>query len=171
MRRTGHRSFPSPLSFVIVPLLAAGLACSGGSPDPSAEEGSPANAAEHPAPAVTTPAPVDSVITWVGEIREGIEPLAQQVGTDPTAARQRAVELYATRQERIEQAVGPGTDSAEALAESVHEAEAGFHELMQVLGESPPPDSTRVAAAVEALDARLAEVLDLVEPVTAGEAR
>jgi len=146
------------LSFVTA-LLAACLACSGGSAEPSAD---PA-ATPVPAPAPTaTPAPVDSVIGWVGDIREGIEPLARQVGSDPIAARQWAVELYVTRQERIEQTVGPGTGSDENLAASVHEAEARFHELLQLLGESPPPDSTRVAAAIQALDARLAAVLDLV---------
>ena len=58
--------------------------------------------------------------------------------------------------------MGPGTGSAPDLAESVHEAEARFHELMELLGETPPPDSTRVAASVQALDAGLAEVLDLI---------
>jgi hypothetical protein len=169
MSRINRCSFLPLLSLVMVPFLAAGLACSGGSE--VQDNGSSANATESPALAVTTHAPVDSVTAWAGEIREGIEPLARQVGTNPTAARQRAVELYVTRQERIEQAVGPGTGSVEALAESVHEAEARFHELMQILGENPPPDSTRVALAVEALDARLAEVLHLVEPDAAGEAR
>jgi hypothetical protein len=31
------------------------------------------------------------------------------------------------------------------------------------LGETPPPDSAAVESAVEALDARLAEVVELVE--------
>jgi hypothetical protein len=113
-------------------------------------------------------AATDSVVAWATDIRQGISSLAVQVGSDPAAAKKRAIELYITRQERIEQTVGPGTGSAEELAGPVHEAEARFHELMQVLGESPPPDSTRVAAAVEALDARLAEVLDLVGGTGAG---
>ena len=82
---------------------------------------------------------------------------------DPDGARQRAVELYVTRQERIEQAAGPGTGSPADLAESVRVAEARFHELMQLLGETPPPDSAAVGGAVEALDARLAEVVALAE--------
>lgn len=130
-------------STLTVSLLTTAAACGGGS-----------------APSLAEP-PADSVIAWAEEIREGIGPLPAQVGSDPDAARQRAVELYVTRQERIEQAAGPGTGSPAGLAESVHEAEARFHELLQLLGESPPPDSTEVANAVEALDARLAEVVDL----------
>ena len=76
-----------------------------------------------------------------------------------------AVELYDTRQERIEKAAGSGTGSPADLAESVHEAEARFHELMQLLGQSPPPDSAAVGSAVEALDARLAEVVELAGTV------
>ncbi len=150
-------------------LLAAVVAC-GGSSEPSAGDGSEADAAgdTSAAPAISTPVeqvPPDSVIAWAEEIREGISLLAAQVGSDPDAARQRAVELYVTRQERIEQAAGPGTGSPAELGASVHEAEARFHELMQLLGESPPPDSTEVENAIQALDARLADVIDL-----AGEA-
>lgn len=107
-------------------------------------------------------APVDDVAGLIGDIRTGIAPLPGRVGDDPEGARQRAVELYITRQERIEQAVGPGTASDAELAASVLEAEARFHELMQVLGTSPPTDSAGVAAAVSALDAELARVLDRV---------
>ena len=103
----------------------------------------------------------DSVVAWAGEIRTGLAVLPQQVSEDPDGARQRAVELYVTRQERIEQASGPGTGSAADLAESIHQAEARFHELMQLLGGTPPPDSTAVRLAVQSLDARLAEVVDL----------
>ncbi|HYO45914.1 MAG TPA: hypothetical protein VEY33_04415 [Gemmatimonadota bacterium] len=145
-------------------LLAAVVAC-GGSSEPSAGDGSAADAAgdTSAAPAIPTPieqVPPDSVIAWAEEIREGISLLAAQVGSDPDAARQRAVELYVTRQERIEQAAGPGTGSPAELAESVHEAEARFHELMQLLGESPPTDSTAVESAVQALDTLLAEVVE-----------
>lgn len=163
MRRAFLRSLPA----FALPAAACGVllaaACEGG-PDQgddalgSAAAGDSAAAPETPR---TAPAPADSVIAWATEIREGIRPLAGQVGTDPDGARQRAVELYVTRQERIEQAAGPGTESSADLAESVHEAEARFHELMQLLGTSPPPDSAAVGSAVEALDQRLAEVVDL----------
>ena len=147
-----------------IPFLAAAVACGGGS-EPSAREGSAGDPpGDTSSPAATAPAeraPADSVIAWAGEIREGIAPLAAQVGSDPDAARQRAVELYVTRQERIEQAAGPGTGSLAELGASVHEAEARFHELMQLLGESPPPDSNAVERTVQALDVRLAEVVDL----------
>ena len=150
-------------SLPIFLLLAA--ACGSG-PDQgsdtedSAAGDSAAAAAKAPDRPVS-PAPADSVIAWATEIREGTRGLPAQVGSDPEGARQRAVELYVTRQERIEQAAGPGTGSPADLAESVHEAEARFHELMQLLGENPPPDSAAVGSAVEALDARLAEVVDL----------
>jgi hypothetical protein len=144
----------------ILPLsLSVAVACGGGS-EPSAGDVSEADApGEGASPAVSAPA--DSVIAWAQEIREGIGPLAGQVGSDPDAARKRAVELYVTRQERIEQAAGPGTGASPDLAESVHEAEARFHELMQLLGESPPPHATDVETAVQALDERLAEVVEL----------
>lgn len=144
-------------SLSIFALVAA--ACGGGS-DPGADTADPVPAADS-LPTSTAPAPPDSVIAWATDIREGIRPLAERVAADPDGARQRAVELYVTRQERIEQAAGPGTGSPADLAESVHEAEARFHELMQLLGESPPPDSDAVGTAVDALDARLAEVIEL----------
>ncbi|HET7693519.1 MAG TPA: hypothetical protein VFM44_10575 [Gemmatimonadota bacterium] len=155
-----------PLRFLPILFLAA--AC-GGDPGEGAGTDAPAVPADSlpdtPAEAVDAgyPAPADSVVAWATEIREGIRPLPTRVAGDPDGARQRAVELYVTRQERIEQAVGPGTGAPVDLAESVHEAEARFHELMQLLGETPPPDSAAVESAVEALDARLAEVVELLE--------
>lgn len=127
---------------------------------PGGEEAASDTAALPAVSALAERAPADSVIGWAEEIREGISLLAGQVGSDPDGARQRAVQLYVSRQERIEQAAGPGTGSPADLAESVHEAEARFHELMQLLGESPPPDSTAVASAVQALDTLLAEVVE-----------
>ncbi|HEY7472440.1 MAG TPA: hypothetical protein VIE68_08850 [Gemmatimonadota bacterium] len=160
------RSIRCPI--LSISLLAAAVACGGGSADPSIEGASTPPSSAAAGPAATAGA--DSVVVWAREIREGIAPLPGQVGSDPEGARQRAVELYVTRQERIEQTVGPGTGSAADLAASVHEAEARFHELMQLLAETPPPDSIRVAAAVEALDAGLAEVLDRLATADAGEA-
>ena len=151
-----------PLRFLVTFVLVA-TAC-GGDTEQGADTADQAPAADSvptsTAPAVA-PAPADSVIVWAIDIREGIRPLAERVAADADGARQRAVELYVTRQERIEQAAGPGTGSPADLAESVHEAEARFHELMQLLGENPPPDSGAVGTAVDALDARLAEVIEL----------
>ena len=151
-------------SILTLALLPVTVACGGGS-EPPAGDGSEADAPGEAASAISPRAPTrasaDSVIAWAQEIREGIGPLARQVGSDPDAARQGAVELYVTRQERIEQAAGPGTGSSPELASSVHEAEARFHELMQLLGESPPPHATDVETAVQALDERLAEVVEL----------
>lgn len=146
-------------------LFALVAAACGAGPEQAADAADQLPAADSVAAsaAAAAPAPADSVIAWATEIREGVRPLAERVVEDPVGARQRAVELYVTRQERIEQAAGPGTGSPADLAESVHEAEARFHELMQLLGENPPPDPDGVRAAVDALDARLAEVIDLAD--------
>ena len=84
-------------------------------------EGCEADPADRPPDPEDAPAPAfradtlvraDSVPLWIQDIREGISPLAGRVGADPEGARQRAVELYVTRQERIEQTVGAGTGAA-----------------------------------------------------------
>jgi len=146
-------------SILTIPLFVSAIACAS---EPAEDDPAdlPADASA-PASSITESASGDSVVAWAEEIRAGLAVLPGRVAGDPDGARQRAVELYVTRQERIEQASGPGTGSPAELAESVHEAEARFHELMQLLGETPPPDSTAVRGAVQALDARLAEVVDL----------
>lgn len=148
----------SLLSTALLPLVVSGFACGEPSPPPPPSEEVP------PAPAETIPvaaaASGDSVIAWADDIRAGIAQLPGQVRIDPVAARQRAVELYVTRQERIEQTVGPGSGVAPELAAAVDDAESRFHELMQLLSETPPPDSTRVADAVRSLDAGIADVTD-----------
>lgn len=153
-------------SLFAIPFLAGALACGEERSSASSVPDDASTDVDHPAAAGT-----DSVITWADEIRQGIEPLAGQVGSDPAGAQDRAVELYITRQERIERAVGPGTGSAAELAESVHEAEARFHELMELLGRTPPPDSTRVATSVAALDAGLVRVLEELEASDSKESR
>lgn len=151
-----HNSLRFPLT---ISLLVSALACASEPADSETAE-RPGVPAPTPASSMEAASP-DSVGAWAEEIRAGIAGLPQRVTDDPDGARQRAVELYVTRQERIEQASGPGTGATAGLAESVREAEARFHELMQLLGETPPPDSTAVHGAVLALDARLAEVVDL----------
>ena len=157
--------FP-PTRVLVAPLVLVAAACGAGS-DPGSGTDEPAAAADSAVSIAAVPGapagpmPADSVVAWATEIRQGVGRLPARVGADPDGARQRAVELYVTRQERIEQAAGPGTGSPADLAESVHEAEARFHELMQLLGGTPPPDSTAVRLAVQSLDARLAEVVDL----------
>jgi hypothetical protein len=96
----------------------------------------------------------------VDEIRTGIQRFPAEVATDPVAVRRRAVELYATRQEAIERAWGPGGSARpdSTLAAAVLAAESSFHELLTLLNRSAAPDSMEVAEAVNALDARLAEV-------------
>ena len=102
----------------------------------------------------TSPGPL------ISEIRAGIQLLPVEVENDPVAARRRAVELYATRQEAIERGWGPGGSAApdSTLAAAVLTAESSFHELLTLLNRSASPDSAEVAEAVAALDARLVEV-------------
>ena len=145
------------------PLFVLVAAACGGDPEQGADAADQVPAADSVSTSTAPAVAPDSVIAWATDIREGIRPLAERVAADPDGARQRAVELYVTRQERIEQAAGPGTGSPADLAESVHEAEARFHELMQLLGGSPPPDSDAVRTAVDALDARLAKVIELAD--------
>ena len=157
-------------SILTMPLLVSAIACaSEPAENETAERREPSVTDSVPSPAVDAPA--DSVVAWAAEIQAGIADLPTRVTDDPDGARQRAVELYVTRQERIEQASGPGTGAPADLAESVHQAEARFHELMQLLGETPPPDSTAVHGAVLALDARLAEVVDLAAGQDLGRPR
>jgi hypothetical protein len=157
-------------SILTMPLLVSAIACaSEPAENETAEPREPSVSDSVPSPAVHAPA--DSVVVWAAEIQAGIADLPIRVTDDPDGARQRAVELYVTRQERIEQASGPGTGAPADLAESVHQAEARFHELMQLLGETPPPDSTAVHGAVLALDARLAEVVDLAAGQDLGRPR
>ena len=141
-----------------IPLFVSALACAS---EPAESE--TAAAPERDSLTASSPAAADSpdsVVAWAADIQAGIAGLPTRVIHDPDGARQRAVELYVTRQERIEQASGPGTGAPADLAESVHQAEARFHELMQLLGATPPPDSAAVHDAVLALDARLVEVVD-----------
>jgi hypothetical protein len=154
------------LSSVI--LLLALEACGREPSEPGRGAPAAADSGGPTAQAARTDAPGDSVVAWAEDIRSGIAPLPGQVGEDPDGARQRAVDLYITRQERIEQTVGPGTGSGDALEGSVHEAEARFHDLMQILGTTPPPDSASVEAAVSALDRELVRVLDLASARAGG---
>lgn len=157
-----------PLS-ILATVLAAGFACGEPSPPPAGEEAPPLPADTVGVAEFSVPG--DSVLAWAADIRAGIAPLAGQVVTDPDAARKRAIELYVTRQERIEQTVGPGTGSAPDLAEAVHQAEDRFHGLMELLSESPPPSRERVAEAVAVLDEGIGAVVALAGPadVVVGE--
>jgi hypothetical protein len=146
-------------SILTIPAFLWAIACASEPPEDDVAD-RPADGSAT-ASSTAEPASADSVVAWAEEIRAGIAALPGRVADDPDGARQRAVELYVTRQERIEQTSGPGTGSPAELAGSVHEAEARFHELMQLLGATPSPDSTAVRGAVQALDARLAEVVEL----------
>ena len=162
-------------SILTIPLLVSTIACASEPAEYETAEGRERTVSDSvlsdSVPSAGVAAPADSVVAWATEIQAGIADLPTRVTDDPDGARQRAVELYVTRQERIEQASGPGTGAPADLAESVHQAEARFHELMQLLGETPPPDSTAVHGAVQALDARLAEVVDLAAGQDPGRPR
>lgn len=104
--------------------------------------------------------PAGGLSDWITDIRRGIASLAAAVVRDAAAAQRRALDLYVSRQEYIELYYGPrGRLSSDVrLGEAVQEAEQRFHELMRLLVGPPPPDSARVRAAVEALDAQLTAV-------------
>jgi high-affinity iron transporter len=98
---------------------------------------------------------------WVADIRTGIAPLAEEARTDAGAAQRQALDLYVTRQEYIEMYYGAAgrLKASAALGAQVETAETRFHELMKLLGEQPV-DVVAVAAAVKALDAQQARVLE-----------
>ena len=154
----------------IIVLLGLAAGCgTGETPEPVEETVPPAAVTTADAGAESLMGvPAGGLHEWVADIQSGVRTLPATVDEDLSGAQQRAVELYATRQEFIEMFYGPGgrLTSGEVLGPAVLEAEARFHELMQMLGQTPPPDSARVAAAVAALDAQLGRVLDEAE--TAG---
>jgi len=95
---------------------------------------------------------------WVREIREGIRGLAEE---ERGAAQRRALELYVGRQEYLEMYFGPAgrISRGGALGSAVLEAEARFHDLLQLLGK-PAVERAEVEAAVAALDERLVRVVE-----------
>lgn len=149
-------------AFVTLALVA--FACGPDAPEGTEPEGGHAVpvAGTGPAAGVSATAGVPTKLaSLVADIRAGIAPLATEVGDAPEQARQRAVELYVTRQEEIERQWGEGgeLDPSPGLAEAVAEAERRFHRLMELLSAASPPDSASVAEATAALDEGLAEVL------------
>lgn len=109
-----------------------------------------------------TELPPGGLEAWISDIREGLRGLPGAVGRDPAAAERSVTGLYLNRQEHIERYYGPGGSlgGGEDLAEAVREAEARFHDLMRLVGSSPPPDSAAVAEAVGRLEAQLDVVLE-----------
>lgn len=149
----------SPRPALLLGGLLALAACGGRAP---ATDSSAAGVDTVQAAAGDTAAVPADLPGLVGQIRSGIAPLAARVGNDPDGTRQRAVDLYITRQEELERRYGPRSDpgaTASALGRSVIDAETRFHELMQLLSKSPPPDSAAVAGAVAALDDEYGTVL------------
>ena len=136
-------------------ILLAGSACSPGSPDQAAGD---AGAAPHasgsdaliPAPGQIPPG---GLADWIQDVRRGLAGLPAQAAADPTAAQRVALDHYVGRQEYIEMFYGANgrLTAGDALGPAVTTAEARFHDLMLLLGGSPPPDSGRVRAAVDAL--------------------
>ena len=150
----------------ILMLLGLVGGCGNGeAPEPAMETAPPAEETAAPAAMSLQGVPPGGLREWVADIRTGVEALPAAVDEDISGAQQRAVELYATRQEFIEMFYGPGgrITAGETLGPAVLEAEARFHELMQILSQTPPPDSAAVAATVAALDAQLERVLEEAE--------
>ncbi|HUG00342.1 MAG TPA: FTR1 family protein [Longimicrobiales bacterium] len=106
--------------------------------------------------------PEGGLADWIDDIRATLDHLPVD---SPAVARQRVLDAYIGRQEFIEMYYGAGgrlAPRAELVA-SVDEAEARFHELMQVLGQDPPPARERVAELINELNGQLDVVLDAAE--------
>lgn len=146
-------------------LLALTLLFACGRGEGELREGAETGDAAPPETVVATPETVraapDDVYSLVADIRAGIEPLPARADTAPAVARERAVQLYVTRQEEIERRWGPNGErkASEELATAVEEAETRFHELMELLSAATPPDSAAVAEAVTELDEGLETVV------------
>jgi hypothetical protein len=153
---------------VLLPLSAAavflaGAACAPGSPDDAAADSPPAAHAAD-SDALVPPAgeiPPGGLADWIEDVREGLAALPARAAADPAAAQRLALDHYVGRQEYIELFYGANgrLTAGETLGPAVMSAEAKFHDLMLLLGGSPPPDSTRVRAAVDALLAEYDRVL------------
>lgn len=147
--------------------LAAALgACGAQAPEPAAA-GKAAAPVGAGASGVIPGTPAGGLRDWVTDIRRGTADLPARAAVAPGEAQRQALELYIGRQEYIELYYGPGGRRAagEALGAAVEEAEARFHELLQLLG-TPRPDPSRVSESVAALAAQLERVV--VEARAAG---
>ncbi len=166
---------PPTTSTVSLVLLAMGTlilgACGGadgasdGRDSPQAVEAGGVAAAGADAPGLLKGTPPGGLREWIADVREGllrdVQPLAR---TSPPKALERAVALYVSRQEYIEQYYEKGQPlyAGEELSTAVKDAESRFHELMQVL-QRDPPDVDAVDEAVARLNAEYARVLSRAE--------
>ena len=140
-----------------IAVLAATLACDRKEPTIETTEVAPDTALTS-----VVAAEPGTLEPWVAEIRAGIRELPARVTLDPADARRRAIDLYETRQEAIEQRWGVrgSAEPDSALATAVMAAEGSFHDLLALLNRPAPPDSAAVAGAVAQLETRLDAVLE-----------
>ena len=97
---------------------------------------------------------------WVEAIRAGTASLPDVASTDRSAAQRAALDLYISRQEYLEMYYGPGgrQPGPPALREAVLNAEARFHDLLQLLA-ADPVDPVAVREGMALLHAQLDKVL------------
>ncbi|HEX7090674.1 MAG TPA: hypothetical protein VF192_11110 [Longimicrobiales bacterium] len=145
-------------------VFLAGAACAPGSSDETAADAQPAAAPAADSGALIPPAgeiPPGGLADWIEDVRKGLAALPARAAADPAAAQRLALDHYVGRQEYIEMFYGANgrLTAGETLGPAVMSAEEKFHDLMLLLGGSPPPDSARVQAAVDALFAEYDRVL------------
>ncbi|HEY8469376.1 MAG TPA: hypothetical protein VIL18_07030 [Longimicrobiales bacterium] len=144
-------------------IVLAGSACSPGAPDDAARDSRPAAPATDAAALIPAPGeiPPGGLADWIEDVREGLAGLPARAAADPAAAQRLALDHYVGRQEYIEMFYGDNgrLTAGDALGPAVTSAEEKFHDLMLLLGGSPPPDSAQVRAAVDALLAEYDRVL------------
>ncbi|NJD09558.1 MAG: hypothetical protein FIB01_03600 [Gemmatimonadetes bacterium] len=98
---------------------------------------------------------------WIGEVRAGLAGMPELAERDPAAAKNRALQLYVTRQEYIEMYYGTAGRAVRGteLAEAVVTAESRFHALHRGLN---PPDGRVDVRAVGPAAGALRDQYDLV---------
>ncbi|HKJ93463.1 MAG TPA: hypothetical protein VJ957_09850, partial [Longimicrobiales bacterium] len=164
-----------------VPLLAfcAGLAACGSGPGDSGATRRAVRAADSvatvadslasTADSVTSAAadsliagtPVGGLADWVADVRQGLSGLATEAVANVSAAQQKALNLYLSRQEYIEMYYGAAgrLSHGGTLGEAVSAAEQQYHRLLQLLGGEGAVTRAQVQAALDTLSVRYRDVL------------
>jgi len=153
-------------TLVLVAVAASVAACGSDGEDDGAMDGAEAaatpDAATRPTPQRLPGTPEGGLEEWVAEIRTGLSALPELVPESLAAAQQRTVQLYVGRQEWLERYYGTAgmlvADTSATLPRAVMDAEARFHELLQLVTEGAPTREA-VRSAVGAVDAEFERVL------------
>ncbi len=139
-----------------------GAGARGGAEDASgAAAQAPATGTRAGAAGVLAGTPAGGLARWVAEVRAGLaREVRPRIATSPSQALERAIALYVSHQEYIEQYYERGRPlyAGHALATEVKRSETRFHELMQVL-QRQPPGPAAADSALTRLDAQYARML------------